>query len=673
VEPPTTTTTTTVLVPHIGNESCLDVAGCPGVYPTPYAWGEWPAEYKYFGELPEGFIWGLGTASYQVEGAYREGGRGASIWDTYTGADTVGMPGANCSYCCKQAPCPVHPAMSSKGATGNVACDHYHMVDTDLALMKSMGLKHYRFSIAWPRIFPTGRSADGINPEGKAFYNNLIDKLVALGITPYVTLYHWDLPQGLLDPPAQRAWWAREDATMEPVPEIQEEYLAFADACFAAFGDRVKVWFTFNEPWTFTYLASGWGKAPCHPDLSNWRMDPYIAGHNVLNAHAAAVDLYRRKYQKQQGGKIGITLNSDWREPKTNDPLDVAAAARGVEFALGWFADPIFGGRGDYPPAMRRFYGDRLPRFTARQSQLLAGSADFFALNHYSSGWSAFSNQTVGHDSSKSKVDSSGFVKGQSVWLYSVPWGIRKLLNWVHHRYAHPEIWLTEGGWSARADTAEEGAIDMGRLQYYANYTSEMLRAIKEDGVDVRAYFAWSLMDNFEWDRGYLERFGLVFNDYVPGPDPHAPMGDPMQPTAGRQVRTRKLSSCWFEAVWTGGRLVDPEDPAFEGCVGPEVFRGAFVDPQRPHCRRDITVDTSGRGGHITGADGPGGGDCNGQTDKVWGPLRAYISGGTISVDFSPKGGPENLSGFWNRTTRSVEWGDGSTWKFMVSQTAVSQ
>mmetsp|Transcript_48250 Transcript_48250/g.149063 ORF Transcript_48250/g.149063 Transcript_48250/m.149063 type:complete len:469 (-) Transcript_48250:152-1558(-) len=429
-------------------------------------------------KFPDGFVWGSATASYQIEGGH-EDGRSPCIWDTYCALE----------------------GKVKNGDNGSVACDHYHRWKEDVQLMKKLGLPAYRFSIAWSRLLPDGRGQ--VSSKGAAFYNQLIDELLANGIKPLVTIYHWDLPECL---DAEYGGWLS--------PKVIEDFEAYAAACFDCFGDRVKSWITFNEPWTFVYLGSGWGKAPSIEVFNNMSRDTWIAGHNVLNAHAAAVDLYRRKYQKQQGGKIGITLNSDWREPKTNDPLDVAAAARGVEFALGWFADPIFGGRGDYPPAMRRFYGDRLPRFTARQSQLLAGSADFFALNHYSSGWSAFSNQTVGHDSSKSKVDSSGFVKGQSVWLYSVPWGIRKLLNWVHHRYAHPEIWLTEGGWSARADTAEEGAIDMGRLQYYANYTSEMLRAIKEDGVDVRAYFAWSLMDNFEWDDGYRKRFGIVRVDY---------------------------------------------------------------------------------------------------------------------------------------------------------------
>eukprot|EP00411_Alexandrium_monilatum_P017820 CAMPEP_0175251242 /NCGR_PEP_ID=MMETSP0093-20121207/35565_1 /TAXON_ID=311494 /ORGANISM="Alexandrium monilatum, Strain CCMP3105" /LENGTH=525 /DNA_ID=CAMNT_0016545507 /DNA_START=1 /DNA_END=1578 /DNA_ORIENTATION=- len=502
--------------------------------------------------------------------------------------------------------------------------------------MKSMGLRHYRFSIAWPRIFPTGRAKDGVNQEGVRFYNRLIDDLLAAGIKPYVTLYHWDLPQGLFDPPLRQAWWARDNVTGEPIQEIQDEYIAFVDFCFSTFGDRVQTWFTFNEPWTFTFLASGWGKAPCHPNLANWSIDPYVAGHNVLLAHAAAVDLYRRKYQSRQGGKIGITLNSDWREPHSDDPKDVAAAGRYMVFNLGWFADPIFGGKGDYPPAMRKFYGRRLANFTEAQSRLLNQSADFFALNHYGTQYAYYEDSNKSHDSSLSATSTEGLVHGQSVWLYGAGWGLQKLLNWVHRRYAHPPIYLTEGGWSIAADTAEEGVEDTMRVLYYANYTSAILSAISDDGVDVRGYFAWSLMDNFEWERGYVERFGAVFNDYAVGLDPQAPTRQFAQPTAGTQ--------------------------AFQGCATPATFAGNYTTSRHPHCIRTITVDPRGKAGHIVGADNTKPSGCDGLTDQVWGPLAAFFSSTTVVADFSQIGGPSHISGFWNRTTLAIDWSDGSSW-----------
>jgi beta-glucosidase/6-phospho-beta-glucosidase/beta-galactosidase len=299
---------------------------CPKGYPVPYCNGLWPTEYTASGKFPRGFIWGVSTAAYQVEGAYREEGRGASVWDVFTGADTVDMPGANCSYCCKSAPCAPADGMLSKGSTGSVANDHYHMWRSDIALMRSMGVRHYRLSISWPRLIPTGRIEDGVNQMGLAWYNKLIDGLLAAGITPYVTIFHWDLPQGLLDPKVGKsAWWSRDENGV-PNGQITDEYVAFADLCFASFGDRVKWWFTFNEPWTDLWVG-------IQGDLFNDHgRDPWIGGHNVLNAHAAAVDRYRTTYQRVQGGRIGIVLNSDWAEPKTLAAASIEASQRAMAF-----------------------------------------------------------------------------------------------------------------------------------------------------------------------------------------------------------------------------------------------------------------------------------------------------------------------------------------------------
>ncbi|CAE7741059.1 BGL1B, partial [Symbiodinium pilosum] len=524
-------------------EKCRGFQKCPS-YPMPFEFGAWPQTYNYRGRFPEGFAWGLGTASYQIEGAYNEDGRGASIWDTFTGANTVGMPGANCSYCCKSAPCTPNQHMVDKGATGNVATNSYHMFRTDIALMKSMGLKHYRFSIAWPRIFPTGADSGEPNPKGVKWYNTFIDSLLAAGIQPYVTLYHWDLPQALLSPPERNAWWAR-DEDGKPVGVILPNWKHYVDTCFRLFGDRVKVWVTFNEAWTATKLASGSGKAPGIKPFMDPTLDPYIAGHNILNAHAAAVDIYRRKYKPSQGGIIGITNNQDWREPKTDGAQDIAAAERAILFQLGWFSEPIFGQHGDYPPEMRSVFGDRLPEFTDAQKQLLKGSADFFGLNHYATGWFAASDQP-GWDLTYGVQSESGFVQGQSDWIYAAGWGLRKLLNWVKRRY-NPIIYVTENGWSVAAKTAEEAANDTQRVMYYANYTSSVLSAIHEDGVDVRGYFAWSLLDNFEWEMGYPIRFGVTFNNYNLGLDPNAPLPNTAVPTPGFQLRRRKDSSCFLE------------------------------------------------------------------------------------------------------------------------------
>merc|ERR1712113_900642 len=297
----------------------------------------------------------------------------------------------------------------------------------------------------------------------------------------------------------------------------------YVDTCFRLFGDRVKTWITFNEAWTFTYLASGFGKAPSIEYYSDMTSEPWIAGHNVLNAHAEVVHLYRTMYQPTQGGKIGITNNCDWREPHSTDPGDIASAERAVLFQLGWYSDPIFGGKGDYPPEMRALYGSRLPNFTAEEKRKLNGSADFYGLNHYGTGWAAFDPKNPGADLSYAKVSEEGIVKAESAWLYGAGWGFRKILNWVKRRYNNPVLYVTEGGWSANAPNYVLGTHDISRVMYYANYSSEMRKAIVEDGVDVRGYFAWSLVDNFEWERGYIERFGTTYNDFGKGFDPNAP------------------------------------------------------------------------------------------------------------------------------------------------------
>jgi len=198
---------------------------------------------------------------------------------------------------------------------------------------------------------------------------------------------------------------------------------------------------------------------------------------------------------------------------------------------------------------------------------------------------------------------------------------------------------------------------------YYANYTASLRQAIYEDNCDVRGYFAWSLMDNFEWNSGYRERFGTTFNDFAFGKDPNAPGNNEKgHPTAGRQVRVRKSSSCWLEAVWTGNALVHPNGPVFLGCVASTVFEGRFANAKEHSCLRSITVDEGWKTGRIYGVDGAMGGPCDGRSDTLWGPVEANFSGGTVVADFSTKGGSNNLSGYWNRARGSIEWGDGTTW-----------
>jgi len=433
--------------------------------------------------FPENFTWGSATSSYQIEGAADEAGKGPSIWDAF---------------------CTV-PGRVAKGDRGDIACDHYHRMREDVALMKAMGLKAYRFSIAWPRIMPSGK--DQVNAEGLKFYDDLINELLDQGIEPWVTLYHWDLPLALQ---------MEEDGWLNG--EIANYFESYARVCFARFGDRVKHWITLNEPWVVAILGYGMGTfAPGR----NSKSEPYVVGHNLLRAHAQAVRCYREEFQAHQKGLIGITLNCDWREPLTDKKEDVAAAQRALEFFLAWFADPIY--LGQYPISMVDRLGDRLPQFTEEEKDLLMGSSDFFGLNHYTTLFAAdargnlevgsvYGNGGLSEDQDVNLSADPNWKKTAMGWAV-VPWGCQKLLAWISDRYDAPDIYITENG-CAYADAPTEGKVqDDERIAYYEGYLNACHEAI-EKGAQLKGYFAWSLLDNFEWASGYDKRFGLHYVDF---------------------------------------------------------------------------------------------------------------------------------------------------------------
>ena len=261
--------------------------------------------------FPESFTWGCATASYQIEGGVAKDGRTPSIWDTFSA--TVGK--------------------THNGDTGEVACDHYTRFKQDVQLMKEMGLPAYRFSISWSRLLPAGRGA--VNEAGALFYSSLLDELVAAGIEPCVTLYHWDLPQCLED---EYGGWLS--------PRIADDFDEYAACCFKLLGDRVKRWITLNEPWCSAAIGYAVGEhAPGNSQKAS--EEPYTAGHQLLLAHGRAYRRYHRDFAGVQGGKIGITLNVDWKESATSSAEDVAAAQRALDWSCGWFADPI--ASGSYP------------------------------------------------------------------------------------------------------------------------------------------------------------------------------------------------------------------------------------------------------------------------------------------------------------------------------------
>lgn len=435
-------------------------------------------------KFPSNFLWGSATSSYQIEGAWNTDGKGPSIWDAF---------------------CQI-PGKVAKGDTGNIACDHYHKIKEDVALMKNIGLQAYRFSIAWPRILPDGTTKN-INPKGIQFYSDLIDELLVNDIEPWVTLYHWDLPLALQ---FEQDGWIGEN--------ISDLFADYARVCFEHFGDRVKNWITINEPWVIAILGYGQGVfAPGR--ISN--AEPYLAGHNILKAHAKAVAIYRNEFQVAQQGRIGITNNCDWREPLSSSPADQEAAQRALEFFLAWFADPIY--KGDYPKCMRDRLGERLPKFTLEEKELLRDSSDFFGLNHYTTMFAAdasdglekgsvYGNGGLSEDQDVNLSVDPSWKKTSMQWSI-VPWGCRKLLEWISERYDNPPIYITENG-CAFDDKLVNGSVnDQARLDFIKGYLEACHQAI-QNGVNLEGYFVWSLMDNFEWASGYEKRFGIHYVDF---------------------------------------------------------------------------------------------------------------------------------------------------------------
>ncbi|KAL5727179.1 beta-glucosidase [Ranunculus cassubicifolius] len=450
--------------------------------------------------FPANFTFGTATSSYQVEGAYKEDGRGPSIWDTYTHE---------------------HPERIADGSNGDVAIDQYHNYKEDVELMNDMGMDAYRFSISWSRILPNGKLSGGVNEKGVKYYNDLIDELISKGLQPYVTLFHWDVPQHLED---EYGGFLSSN--------IVQDFEDYAELCFQMFGDRVNHWITLNEPYTFTtagYVSGTMAPGRCSKSVGrnctagNSGTEPYIATHNQLLAHAAAVKVYKKKYQNVQKGKIGITLVTNWMVPFSQAKTDVDAAQRAIDFSFGWFMDPLV--NGEYPKIMRSLCGNRLPRFTKDQSNMLKGSYDFLGLNYYTANYVSDNvHFEDGHESYSTDsqanitVERDGVLIGPqagSPWLHVYPRGIYNLLLYTKQRYHNPTIYITENGIDEVNNSTlslKEQLADHMRIDYYRRHLLYVLRAINE-GVDVRGYFAWSLLDNFEWADGYTVRFGINYVD----------------------------------------------------------------------------------------------------------------------------------------------------------------
>ncbi|CAN6268522.1 unnamed protein product [Urochloa humidicola] len=450
-------------------------------------------------DFPPSFLFGTVTSAYQIEGAYLEGNKSLSNWDVFTHL----------------------PGKIVDGSTGDVADDHYHRFQEDVELMYSLGVNAYRFSISWARVLPKGRFG-GVNPAGLAFYNALIDSLLLKGIEPFVTVTHYDYPQELED---RYGSWLNS--------EIQSDFGHFADVCFAAFGDRVKYWNTFNEANIAVPQSYRVGKFPpehCSPPYGSCTsgdsdVEPYIAAHNVVLAHATATEIYKKKYQRKQKGMIGIVLVSTWFEPLTDTPEDRLAAERAMAFDVPSFLDPIV--FGDYPPEMRQVLGSRLPIFSPEEKRKLGFKLDFIGVNHYTTLYAKdcmFSADCpLGRVTQDGLLDITGFRNGQPIGpptampgFYIVPEGIEKSVNYIKNRYNNIPMFLTENGYAQGGNGYAQVADwldDRDRIEYLSAYLTKLAKVIR-DGADVRGYFIWSLIDNFEWLHGYTMRFGLHYVDY---------------------------------------------------------------------------------------------------------------------------------------------------------------
>lgn len=443
--------------------------------------------------LPGGFTWGAATAAYQVEGAAHEDGRGESIWDRFSHT----------------------PGTTHNGDTGDVAIDHYHRWKSDIDIMSELGLNAYRFSVAWPRILPNGRGQ--VNSKGLDFYDRLVDGLLERDIAPWLTLYHWDLPQVLED----AGGW-RNRATVEAFAE-------YTDVLTRRLGDRVTNWITINEPWVAAFLGHMLGiHAPGLQDLGA----TLSAAHHLLLAHGRAVDVVRNNVRE---AKVGITLNLTTIYPDSDSAADEQAAHSVDGQVNRWFLDPVF--RGRYPEDMVRQLDTWMSEIEPDDFSIISRPTDFLGINYYSPFF-------VAHDPASPMGFRMTEREGEHTavgWLVH-PESLEALLVRVHDEYSPAEIYITENGAAFDDDPPVDGRVnDRQRTVYLHDHILAGLKSIDED-VPLKGYFVWSLFDNYEWSEGYDKRFGITYVDY------------------STMERTLKDSARWYSEVTRSNSILPVDD-----------------------------------------------------------------------------------------------------------------
>jgi beta-glucosidase len=418
-------------------------------------------------EFPETFLWGSATSAYQVEGSPLADGAGPSIWQRFTRT----------------------PGLVRDGDTGDVACDQYRRYADDVALMKRLGMNAYRFSISWSRVLPEGRG--GVNAKGLDHYERLVDTLLANAITPVATLFHWDLPAALDD----RGGWLN--------PDIAHWFADYASIVFRRLDDRVPMWATLNEPWVVTdggYLHGA--LAPGHRNV----FEAPIAAHQLLRAHAAAVQAYRALGTH----RVGIVVNLEPKYPASDSADDRAAASRAHAYMNRQYLDPVFLGR--YPKELAQIFGEAWPDWPAAEVELIRQPIDFVGVNYYTRNVTRF-------DAASWPLRAAAVRQKQATYTETgwevFPQGLTDTLVWVKARYGNPAIYVTENGAAFYDPPVVDGdrLADPLRVDYLRTHLAAV-HAARGAGADVRGYFAWSLLDNFEWSHGYSKRFGIVHVDF---------------------------------------------------------------------------------------------------------------------------------------------------------------